>query len=90
MGSKVSNHMLTMMNGFINFHVLYKLHRSQHMCSTLLWARVPTIPSHCAIEVHACSMSLHVHSPAGLGVLPKDHRTLHVFKILLIAIPLLS
>ena len=35
-------------------------------------------------------MYSHVHSPVGLGVLPKDHRTLHVFKILLIARPLLS
>ena len=60
------------------------------MSSTLLWAQVPTIPSHCAIRGHACSMSLHVHSPVGLGVLPRDQRTLHVFKILLIAMPLLS
>ena len=60
------------------------------MSSTLLLARVPTIPSHCAIRGHACSMSLHVHSPVGLGVLPKDHRTLHVLKILLIAMALLS
>ena len=60
------------------------------MSSTLLLARLPTIPSHCAIRGHACSMSLHVHSPVGFGVLPRDHRTLHVFKILLIAMPLLS
>ena len=60
------------------------------MSSTLLLARVPTIPSRCAIRGYACSMSLHVHSPVDLGVLPKDHRTLHVFKILLIAMPLLS
>ena len=60
------------------------------MSSTLLLARVPTIPSHCAIRGQACSMSLHVHSPVGLGVLPKDHRTPHVFKVLLIAMPLLS
>ena len=60
------------------------------MSSTLLSAIVPTIPSHCAIRGHACSMSLHVHSPVGLGVLPKDHCTLHVFKISLIAMPLLS
>ena len=60
------------------------------MSSTLLSARVPTIPSHYSIKDHACSMSLHVNSPVGLGVLPKDHRTLHVFKFLLIAMPLLS
>ena len=60
------------------------------MCATLLSARVPTIPSHCAIRGHACSMSVDVHSQVGLGVLPKNHRTLHVFKILLIAMPLLS
>ena len=60
------------------------------MSSALLSARLPTIPSHCGIRHHACSMSLHVHSPVGLGVLPKDHRTLQVFKILLIAMPLLS
>ena len=60
------------------------------MSSTLLLARVPTIPGHCAMRGHACSMSLHVHSPVGLGTLPKDQRTLHTFKILLIAMPLLS
>ena len=60
------------------------------MSSTLLSAQVPTIPSHRAIRGHACSMSLHVHSPVGLGVLPKDHRILHVFKFLFRAMPLLS
>ena len=60
------------------------------MSSTLLLARVPTIRSHCAIRGHACSMSLHVHSPVGFGVLPKNHHTLHVFNMLLIAMPLLS
>ena len=60
------------------------------MSSTLLLARLPTIPSSYAIRCHACSMSLHVHSLVGSGVLPKDHRTLHVFKILLIAMLLLS
>ena len=60
------------------------------MSSTLLSARVPTILSHCAIRGHACSMSLHVHSTDGWGVLPKDHRSLHVFKVLLKAMPLVS